>query len=148
MKANTYVEVGGKPDEPILRSSAVISRQNTAVTNAVSVKRNLSSGSNRIEETEEEEVEETGSIEESKQSESSGSESDEEYSESDDEYETKTFTVAKTLYACQAEHGNELSFQPGQLIFNVHQSKEPGWLTGSLDGRTGLIPENYVSFIG
>ena len=26
----------------------------------------------------------------------------------------------------------------------VRPSKEPGWLEGTLNGRTGLIPENYV----
>lgn len=29
----------------------------------------------------------------------------------------------------------------------VHASREPGWLEGTLDGRTGLIPENYVEFL-
>lgn len=29
----------------------------------------------------------------------------------------------------------------------VRRSKEPGWLEGSYNGRTGLIPENYVQFI-
>ena len=26
----------------------------------------------------------------------------------------------------------------------VRPSKEPGWLEGTLNGRTGLVPENYV----
>ena len=30
------------------------------------------------------------------------------------------------------------------FIFIVRPSKEPGWLEGTLNGRTGLIPENYV----
>ena len=30
------------------------------------------------------------------------------------------------------------------LFFAVRQSREPGWLEGCLNGRTGLIPENYV----
>ena len=29
----------------------------------------------------------------------------------------------------------------------VRPSKEPGWLEGTLNGRTGLVPENYVEAI-
>ncbi|KAF5891726.1 rho GTPase-activating protein 26 isoform X1, partial [Clarias magur] len=51
---------------------------------------------------------------------------------------------ARALYACKAEHDSELSFIAGMIFENVHPSREPGWLEGTLDGRTGLIPENYV----
>ncbi|VDN52990.1 unnamed protein product [Dracunculus medinensis] len=50
----------------------------------------------------------------------------------------------KTLYVCIAGHDTELSFQPGQIITNVYESKEEGWLVGTLNGKTGLIPANYV----
>uniref|UniRef100_A0A7I4YAZ0 Rho GTPase-activating protein 26 n=2 Tax=Strongyloidea TaxID=27829 RepID=A0A7I4YAZ0_HAECO len=50
----------------------------------------------------------------------------------------------KTLYACTPDHESELSFQPGQIITNVYESKEEGWLVGTLNGKTGLIPCNYV----
>jgi hypothetical protein len=30
------------------------------------------------------------------------------------------------------------------LIFAVSESKEPGWLIGTLNGKTGLIPGNYI----
>ncbi|XP_068456021.1 rho GTPase-activating protein 26-like [Clinocottus analis] len=53
---------------------------------------------------------------------------------------------ARALYACKAEHNSELSFIAGTIFENVHSSREPGWLEGTLDGRTGLIPENYVDF--
>lgn len=33
------------------------------------------------------------------------------------------------------------------LCLIVHPSREPGWLEGTLDGKTGLIPENYVEFL-
>ena len=32
-------------------------------------------------------------------------------------------------------------------LFSVRPSLEPGWLEGNLDGRRGLVPENYVEFI-
>ncbi|KAJ8266809.1 hypothetical protein GJAV_G00134940 [Gymnothorax javanicus] len=54
---------------------------------------------------------------------------------------------ARALYACKAEHESELSFIAGTVFENVHPSREPGWLEGTLDGRTGLIPENYVEFL-
>ncbi|XP_076024549.1 rho GTPase-activating protein 26-like [Genypterus blacodes] len=54
---------------------------------------------------------------------------------------------ARALYACKAEHNSELSFIAGTVFENVHSSREPGWLEGTLDGRTGLIPENYVEFV-
>uniref|UniRef100_A0A4W4EHP4 Rho GTPase-activating protein 26 n=1 Tax=Electrophorus electricus TaxID=8005 RepID=A0A4W4EHP4_ELEEL len=54
---------------------------------------------------------------------------------------------ARALYACKAEHDSELSFFAGTIFENVHPSREPGWLEGTLDGRTGLIPENYVEFM-
>ncbi|XP_051960640.1 rho GTPase-activating protein 26-like isoform X2 [Xyrauchen texanus] len=53
---------------------------------------------------------------------------------------------ARALYACKAEHDSELSFIAGTIFENVHRSREPGWLEGTLDGKTGLIPENYVEF--
>ncbi|XP_073507367.1 rho GTPase-activating protein 26 isoform X1 [Phyllobates terribilis] len=54
---------------------------------------------------------------------------------------------AKALYACKAEHDSELSFTAGTMFENVHPSQEPGWLEGTLNGKTGLIPENYVEFL-
>nr|XP_023647338.1 rho GTPase-activating protein 26-like [Paramormyrops kingsleyae] len=54
---------------------------------------------------------------------------------------------ARALYACKAEHPSELSFTAGAIFENVHPSREPGWLEGTLEGKTGLIPENYVEFV-
>jgi len=53
----------------------------------------------------------------------------------------------RTLYACVGEHEAELSFEPNQIITNVRPSLEPGWLEGNLEGRVGLVPQNYVEFI-
>lgn len=71
-------------------------------------------------------------------------------SESDDvtpSDDVRTGDVARTLYACQAEHESELSFQPGMLIKDIRPSDEPGWLKGTLNSRTGLFPENYIEFV-
>ncbi|XP_069183856.1 rho GTPase-activating protein 26 isoform X9 [Procambarus clarkii] len=53
----------------------------------------------------------------------------------------------RTLYACVGENESELSFEPNQILSNVRPSREPGWLEGTLNGRTGLIPENYVEAV-
>lgn len=53
-------------------------------------------------------------------------------------------TRVRTLYACLGESEGELSFEPNQIITNVAPSGEPGWLRGTLNGKTGLVPENYV----
>ncbi|XP_063365993.1 rho GTPase-activating protein 26 [Cydia amplana] len=50
----------------------------------------------------------------------------------------------RTLYACLGESEGELSFEPNQIITNVSASAEPGWLRGTLNGKSGLVPENYV----
>lgn len=54
---------------------------------------------------------------------------------------------AKAMYSCEAEHSHELSFPQGALFSNVYPSVEPGWLQATYEGKTGLIPENYVLFL-
>uniref|UniRef100_A0AAQ5XIR7 Rho GTPase activating protein 10 n=1 Tax=Amphiprion ocellaris TaxID=80972 RepID=A0AAQ5XIR7_AMPOC len=54
---------------------------------------------------------------------------------------------AKAVYPCEAEHDSELSFQVGAIFNAVTQSREPGWLEGELEGKRGLIPENYVEML-
>ncbi|XP_019941678.2 rho GTPase-activating protein 42-like isoform X1 [Paralichthys olivaceus] len=54
---------------------------------------------------------------------------------------------AKALYSCEAEHSHELSFPQGALFSNVYPSVEPGWLQATYSGRTGLIPENYITYV-
>uniref|UniRef100_A0A8C5QXI0 Rho GTPase-activating protein 26 n=1 Tax=Leptobrachium leishanense TaxID=445787 RepID=A0A8C5QXI0_9ANUR len=68
-------------------------------------------------------------------------------STSNDSSPTSLPRKAKALYACKAEHDSELSFTAGTMFDNVHSSQEPGWLEGTLNGKTGLIPENYVEFL-
>uniref|UniRef100_UPI0037E71FB8 rho GTPase-activating protein 42 n=1 Tax=Semicossyphus pulcher TaxID=241346 RepID=UPI0037E71FB8 len=54
---------------------------------------------------------------------------------------------ARALYSCEAEHSHELSFPQGALFSNVYPSVEPGWLQATYNGRTGLIPENYITYM-
>ncbi|ETE69203.1 Rho GTPase-activating protein 42, partial [Ophiophagus hannah] len=54
---------------------------------------------------------------------------------------------AKAMYSCKAEHSHELSFPQGAVFSNVYPSVEPGWLTATYEGKTGLVPENYVVFL-
>ncbi|XP_062274963.1 rho GTPase-activating protein 42 isoform X1 [Scomber scombrus] len=54
---------------------------------------------------------------------------------------------AKAMYSCEAEHSHELSFPQGAQFSNVYPSVEPGWLQATYEGKTGLIPENYVVFL-
>ncbi|XP_071056664.1 rho GTPase-activating protein 26 isoform X2 [Onthophagus taurus] len=62
-------------------------------------------------------------------------------------YKAQGTVRVRTLYACLGENEGELSFEPNQIITNVKQSQEPGWLEGTLNGKTGLVPENYVEML-
>ena len=33
------------------------------------------------------------------------------------------------------------------VLILVRRSNEPGWLEGTLNGKSGLIPENYVEIL-
>lgn len=61
--------------------------------------------------------------------------------------ESVTSRKAKAVYPCEAEHDSELSFQVGAIFNSVIHSREPGWLEGELEGKRGLIPENYVELL-
>uniref|UniRef100_A0A8C5DK03 Rho GTPase activating protein 10 n=1 Tax=Gouania willdenowi TaxID=441366 RepID=A0A8C5DK03_GOUWI len=58
-----------------------------------------------------------------------------------------TSRKAKAVFPCEAEHDSELSFQVGAIFNAVAQSREPGWLEGELEGKRGLIPQNYVEML-
>ncbi|CAF0901214.1 unnamed protein product [Didymodactylos carnosus] len=58
----------------------------------------------------------------------------------------KTVTRATTLYSCKADNETELSFNANQIITNIKSSREPGWVIGTINGQTGLIPENYINY--
>ncbi|KAF3687806.1 Rho GTPase-activating protein 10 [Channa argus] len=61
--------------------------------------------------------------------------------------ESVTSRKAVAVYPCEAEHDSELSFQVGAIFNAVTESREPGWLEGELEGKRGLIPQNYVEFL-
>ncbi|KAF7710087.1 hypothetical protein HF521_008959 [Silurus meridionalis] len=66
---------------------------------------------------------------------------------SDKSTESVTLMKAKAVYPCEAEHDSELSFQVGAIFHAVTPSREPGWLEGELEGKRGLIPQNYVEIL-
>ncbi|XP_065885496.1 rho GTPase-activating protein 10-like isoform X2 [Dysidea avara] len=59
----------------------------------------------------------------------------------------RTGRRARTLYDCDSDDPNELSFKKGQILMEVTPSDEPGWLKATLDNHTGLVPENYVELL-
>ncbi|XP_075399831.1 rho GTPase-activating protein 10 isoform X2 [Tenrec ecaudatus] len=61
--------------------------------------------------------------------------------------ESTTSRKARAVYPCQAEHSSELSFEIGAVFEDVQTSREPGWLEGTLNGKRGLIPQNYVKLL-
>ncbi|KAM9580849.1 rho GTPase-activating protein 10 isoform 2-T2 [Guaruba guarouba] len=66
---------------------------------------------------------------------------------SDKAVESVAHRKARAVYPCEAEHSSELSFQIGAIFEDVQFSREPGWLEGTLNGKRGLIPQNYVQFL-
>ncbi|KAF1402449.1 Rho GTPase-activating protein 10, partial [Spheniscus humboldti] len=66
---------------------------------------------------------------------------------SDRTVESIAHRKARAVYPCKAEHSSELSFQIGAIFEDVQFSREPGWLEGTLNGKRGLIPQNYVQFL-
>ncbi|CAH1764185.1 12328_t:CDS:10 [Entrophospora sp. SA101] len=56
---------------------------------------------------------------------------------------------AKTLYDCSADNDSELSFKKDDIIVDVTETNEEGWLQGRKEGTNikGLFPSNYVELI-
>jgi len=53
--------------------------------------------------------------------------------------------TARALYPFTAQNPSELSFNPGDVLIILAQ--EGDWWNASLNGRTGLIPGNYVQLV-
>ncbi|XP_044537631.1 rho GTPase-activating protein 10 [Gracilinanus agilis] len=66
---------------------------------------------------------------------------------SDKPTESVVSRKARAVYPCEAEHSSELSFEIGAVFEDVQTSREPGWLEGTLNGKRGLIPQNYVKLL-
>ncbi|GJJ78926.1 hypothetical protein EMPS_11285 [Entomortierella parvispora] len=56
---------------------------------------------------------------------------------------------AKALFECQGDEESELSFLEGDILVNVKETSEEGWLHGRLKrtGEEGLFPDNYVELV-
>lgn len=50
----------------------------------------------------------------------------------------------RALYAFEARNPDELTLNPGDIIVGSDEVTEPGWLSGSTNGQSGLFPEAYV----
>ena len=53
---------------------------------------------------------------------------------------------AKVLFEYAQENDDELQLNVGDIITDI-QSYEDGWLEGSLDGRRGVFPDNFVKIL-
>jgi len=53
----------------------------------------------------------------------------------------------KVVYAFEARNPDELTINPGDIVYGSDGAYEPGWLMGDLNGQKGLIPEAYVERI-
>jgi septal ring factor EnvC (AmiA/AmiB activator) len=53
---------------------------------------------------------------------------------------------AKVLFAYQAQQPDELTLQVGEIIAVVDKS-DPDWWTGSINGRSGAVPSNFVELL-
>ncbi|KAF9935360.1 HOG (high osmolarity glycerol) pathway protein [Linnemannia zychae] len=62
------------------------------------------------------------------------------------ENEDRTQGQARGLYDFDAENESELSFKEGDYLW-IHYRQFPGWLLGEMEGRSGLVPENYVQLL-
>eukprot|EP00123_Amoebidium_parasiticum_P014405 comp22486_c0_seq1/m.33919 comp22486_c0_seq1/g.33919 ORF comp22486_c0_seq1/g.33919 comp22486_c0_seq1/m.33919 type:complete len:437 (-) comp22486_c0_seq1:89-1399(-) len=53
--------------------------------------------------------------------------------------------TVRALYDYEGQNVDELSFKEGDVIRLLQEDDGSGWATGSMRGRTGLLPANYVS---
>ena len=50
---------------------------------------------------------------------------------------------AKVAFSYTAENEDELSLEPGQIV-EIIEEEEEGWWRGSLNGKQGVFPSNFV----
>jgi len=51
----------------------------------------------------------------------------------------------KALYNYTSQHPDEISFEEGDIIYVSDIGAEGGWWRATCNGKTGLIPNNYVA---
>ncbi|KAI8599454.1 SH3 domain-containing protein [Dissophora ornata] len=73
-------------------------------------------------------------------------EEEEQEQEQEQDGEDRTQGRARGLYDFDAENSSELSFREGEFLW-VHSRQFPGWFLGEMNGKTGLVPENYVQLL-
>ncbi|KAG0298773.1 HOG (high osmolarity glycerol) pathway protein [Linnemannia gamsii] len=66
--------------------------------------------------------------------------------EYEDEEDDRTQGQARGLYDFDAENESELSFKEGDFVW-IHYRQFPGWFLGEKEGKSGLVPENYVQLL-
>ncbi|PAA50438.1 hypothetical protein BOX15_Mlig022652g2, partial [Macrostomum lignano] len=55
---------------------------------------------------------------------------------------------ARTLYACTGDSPAELSFEANELVYDVQRiARVDGWCFGMINGRSGIIPSNYIQIL-
>uniref|UniRef100_A0A6G1SIY0 Intersectin-1 n=1 Tax=Aceria tosichella TaxID=561515 RepID=A0A6G1SIY0_9ACAR len=57
---------------------------------------------------------------------------------------TQRKKMYRVLYEFEARNPDELTINPGDIIIGSEVVCEPGWLSGEINGRSGLFPEAYV----
>ncbi|CAF2395780.1 unnamed protein product [Rotaria sp. Silwood2] len=55
--------------------------------------------------------------------------------------------LVNALYAFKAQNTDELSFAKNDIIIITQAPNDGGWWEGTLDGKTGWFPSNYVEQI-
>merc|ERR1712146_825136 len=93
------------------------------------------------EETKEEEKEEPKEEEAPKEEEKKEEgEKEEEEAEGDEKMQ-----LYECMYDCDAQEDNKLSFKEGDIVTVLDKFRGAGWWKAELNGRVGLLPNNFVS---
>ena len=53
--------------------------------------------------------------------------------------------TATVIYECIADEPDELSFKVGDIITNIREAEEEGWVIGTCRGKSGLVPRNHLN---
>jgi len=64
-----------------------------------------------------------------------------------DEEDVQEGVKAVALHTFEATMPQDLGFQQGDTIWVTNQ-KDPGWWEGTMNGKTGVFPANYVAIDG